>query len=194
MTSEGFEPRLRILFAGHLVDAPGRASPRFPERATGAAALRIGQALAMLDAGPADLGLTQGGAGGDLLFAQCALARGMEVQLLQPFEEPRFVAASVASRGPRWLALYQELRARLPPGRPILAAPAMLGALKAGEDAWERCNRWLIDFALAGGAARMVLMALWDGAAAEGPGGTAHMVELVEQRGGRIVWIDTRTL
>ena len=194
MTSTTQAPRLRILFAGHLVDAPGRDPPRFPESMTGAAGARIEEELTALGAGKGDLGLTQGAAGGDLLFARCVLARGMELQLLQPFEEARFVEESVASRGPAWLTLYNIIKGQLRPDRPILAAPAVLGNLKDGENEWERCNRWLIDVALSDGAARMALMVLWNGARGDGPGGTANMVERVGKQGCRMIWIDTRTL
>lgn len=194
MASKPPGPPRCIVFAGHRVDAPGRVPARFPEHLAQAAASRIGQELATLDAGPADLALTQGAAGGDLLFAECALMRGMRLRFMQPFDEPRFVSESVASRGERWVARYDSVKARVRPKTPILSALTVLGQLKDGEDAWERCNRWLITQALAGGAERMVLIALWDGGGADGPGGTAQMVEMAAQSGGKVVWIDTRTL
>lgn len=187
-------PRQSIMFAGHLVDAPERTPPRFPERMTGAAAQRIAQELEALQADGSDLGLTQGAAGGDILFAECALARGMPLQLLQPFDEPRFLRESVACRGDDWVRRYHGIRAQLDPARPVLAPPRVLGPLRGGEDPYERCNRWLSDTALAQGPARMTLIVLWDGSGGDGPGGTAHMVGHVRQQGGRVVWIDTRTL
>ncbi len=187
-------PRRSIMFAGHLVDAPDRTPPRFPERMTGAAAQRIAQELEALQTDGRDLGLTQGAAGGDILFAECALARGMPLQLLQPFDEPHFLQESVVCRGDDWLRRYRSVRAQLDPARPVLAAPQVLGLLGEGEDAYERCNRWLSDTALAQGPARMILIVLWDGGGGDGPGGTAHMVGHVRQQGGRVIWIDTRTL
>ena len=76
----------------------------------------------------------------------------------------------------------------------MLAAARVLGPLRDGEDASERCNRWLTDAAMAHGPARMALIVLWDGGGGDGPGSTAHMVEHVRQQGGRVIWIDTRTL
>ena len=66
-------PRQTILFTGHMVDAPGRATPRFPATRIDAAARRIAAALDDIGAGPEDLALTQGAAGGDLLFAEACL-------------------------------------------------------------------------------------------------------------------------
>ncbi len=60
-----WQPRRVILFSGHRVDEPGRATPRFPLDKVPIAAAAIGQALQRIDAGPDDLALTQGASGGD---------------------------------------------------------------------------------------------------------------------------------
>lgn len=183
-----------ILFTGHIVDRPGRTPPRFPPSAVPSAAARIADALASLDAGPSDLALTQGAAGGDLLFIEAAQARGVPVQLLQPFDEARFLAESVLPHGEAWLARYAAARARLGADHPVLAAPAVLGDLAAGDDAYERCNRWLLATALAQHGAGLSLIALWDGAGGDGPGGTAHLVRTVGEQAGRVIVIAPQSL
>lgn len=188
--------RQAVVFTGHIVDLPGRTPPRFPPSMVPAAAARIATALAALDAGTGDLALTQGAAGGDLLFIEAAQACGMPVQLLQPFAEAQFLAASVLPHGEAWLARYAAMRARLDASHPILAAPAVLGALPEGADTYERCNQWLLDHARsqAGSTAGVRLIALWNGAGGDGPGGTAHMVRTVRAQGGLVTVIDTRSL
>lgn len=191
---------LVLLFTGHVVDRPGRTPPRFTEAMVPAAAARIAATLAGLEAGANDLALTQGSAGGDLLFIAAAQQRGVPVQLLQPFAEAQFVASSVMPHGEAWLARYAAMRARLDAAHPILAAPAVLGELPAGADAYERCNQWLLDHAQAQAQARtqaqaqVHLIALWNGAGGDGPGGTAHMVRTVRAQGGLVTVIDTRSL
>ena len=91
-------PRQVILFAGHLVDAPGREPPRFPESAVPQAKRWIESVLETLDADASDLAYTQGACGGDLLFTEACQARAVPVQWLQPFDEPEFIARSVAIR------------------------------------------------------------------------------------------------
>ena len=76
---------------------------------------------------------------------------------------------------------------------PARLAPAELPDPDAG-DAFERCNRWLLDTALGSGSGRMHLISLWNGAAGDGPGGTAHMMDEARRRGGEVTWIDTRRL
>lgn len=189
-------PRQVLLFTGHVVDRPGRTPPRFPEARVPAAAARIAAVLAGLDAGAQDLALTQGSAGGDLLFIAAAQQRDVPVQLLQPFAEAQFVASSVMPHGEAWLARYAAMRTRLDAAHPILAAPAVLGELPPGADAYERCNQWLLDHARAHarGEAGVHLIALWNGDGGDGPGGTAHMVRTVRAQGGQVTVIDTRSL
>ncbi|MHB1375394.1 MAG: hypothetical protein ACYC5W_12915 [Thauera sp.] len=196
-------PRRVILFAGHMVDAPERPTPRFPPALAPAAAARITAALGELDAGPGDLGLTQGAAGGDLLFAEAALARGMDLRFLQPFGEDEFIARSVrpVCDGEAWVTRYRTLAARLPlpPQRMPAAAAGGTAAEEAAEQAdddnpFERCNRWLLDSALACGGERVWLLCLWDGQGGDGAGGTAHMVREVQRCHGHVIHIDSRAL
>lgn len=183
-------PRQVFVFTGHLMDAPGRPQPRFTPAMEPAAAARIAQVLDDEGAGPQDLGLTQGAAGGDLLFAEACIARGVALRLLLPKPEAEFIEASLRSvlLGEDWVARYRAVCAALagPPQQPA-PADASTG------DPYERCNRLLLDTAWARQPQAVCLIALWDGQ--DGPaGGTAHMVERMRERGGRVVWIDTRTL
>lgn len=187
-------PRRVFLFSGHMVDAPDRAQPRFPPAAVPAAARRIAEVLQAHGAGPGDLALSQAAAGGDLLFLEACLARGVHCRVLLPFGEEEFVERSVlpASGGAQWRERYGAVRAALAEAPRVMADA--LGPLPPGEDPFERANRWLLDTALAWGARRLCFVCLWDGAGGDGPGGTAHMVREVRQRGGEVVWIDVRAL
>jgi len=187
-------PRQVILFTGHMVDAPGRAVARFPAARVPEAGRRIAAALAEIDAGPADVALTQGAAGGDLLFAEACLARAVPLRLFLPLHESEFVAKSLlpVTDGATWHARFQAVVARL--GQPPSEAPAVLGALAAGEDAFVRGNLWLLDRALAFGAERLRCICLWDGGGGDGPGGTRHLVDAVCAAGGTVLRIDPASL
>ena len=178
MTSAGATGALRqaILFTGHMVDAPDRPLPRFPSVLVPAAARRI----------------TQGAAGGDLLFAEACLARGVPLRLLLPLCEREFVAASLlpVQDGSAWHARFRAVLARL--DRAPSEAPQELGALADGEDPFVRGNLWLLASARA--AERLCCICLWDGGGGDGPGGTGHLVETVREAGGTVLRIDTRTL
>lgn len=187
-------PRQTILFTGHMVDAPDRPLPRFPASQVDAAARRIGAALDELGAGAKDLALTQGAAGGDLLFAEACLARAVPLRLLLPLAESEFVAASLLPvvDGAAWHARFRAVAARL--DEAPSEAPRVLGALSAGEDPYVRANLWLLESALAFGAERLRCICLWDGGGGDGPGGTRHLVEAVRAAGGRVLRIDPKSL
>ena len=187
-------PRQTILFTGHMVDAPDRATPRFPATRIDAAAHRIAAALDEIGAGPQDLALTQGAAGGDVLFAEACLARAVPLRLLLPLTEREFVAASLLPvvDGAAWHARFRAVVERL--DEPPREAPVALGPLAPGDDAFVRANRWLLESALAFGSARPICICLWDGGGGDGPGGTRHLVDAVRGAGGRVVRIDSRLL
>ncbi|HRP98140.1 MAG TPA: hypothetical protein PL143_18030 [Rhodocyclaceae bacterium] len=187
-------PRQVFLFSGHMVDAPGRATPRFPADKVPQAARRIAAALDAFAAGPPDLALAQGASGGDILFLEACRARGVHIRLMLPFPEPEFIACSIlpASDGPRWRERYRAVRHTLAEPPTIMTdAPARD---EDGRGPFERCNLWLLETALSWGVARLRFICLWDGTAGDGPGGTAFMVDEVRRRGGHVTWIDTRTL
>lgn len=185
-----------ILFSGHMVDAPDRATPRFPPACVPAAGQRIAAALDQLQAGPDDLGLTQGAAGGDLLFAEAALARGMALQFLQPFGEAEFIERSVrpVCDGDDWVARYRAVAARLASAPQVMSAPGARTTCDLDDNPFERCNRWLLDTALACGGEHVWLLCLWDGQGGDGAGGTAHMVGEVQRHHGHVIHIDCRQL
>lgn len=185
-------PRQVFLFSGHIMDAPDRPAPRFPPAREAHAAARIAEALDALDAGPADIGYTQGAAGADLLFAEAALQRGVHMQLLLPFEVDEFVRRSVlpAAHGERWRQRFDAVLARLDHPPRIMTREAAAGGIDAAvANPFERCNLWLLDTALAWGAGRLKLVCLWNGEGGDGAGGTAHMVAETRQRGGEVIRI-----
>jgi len=185
-----WSPRKAVLFSGHMIDAPGREKPRFPPDKEPIAARAIASALADLDVGPGDLSICGGACGGDLLFAEAALARGARLELYIPFEEPAFLEKSVDFAGGDWRARFFAAKAR----GVLFVAPRELGPPQEGEDPYERNNRWMMDAALRFGADKVDFVCLWNGEGGDGPGGTKHMMEEVRQRGGRAQWLDTTKL
>ena len=185
-----WSPRKVVLFSGHMIDAPGREKPRFPPDKEPVAARAIASALADLDVGPGDLSICGGACGGDLLFAEAALARGARLELYIPFEEPTFLENSVDFAGGDWRARFFAAKAR----GVLHVAPRELGPPQEGEDPYERNNRWMMDAALRFGADKVDFVCLWNGEGGDGPGGTKHMMEEVRSKGGRTTWLDTTKL
>jgi hypothetical protein len=179
-----------------MIDARNRERPRFPPDKEPIAAQAIASALDDAGAGPADVGITEGACGGDLLFAEALLERGARLELRLPFDEATFLRKSVTFEKPpsplpdRWLERF--LRARSQAN--VLEMPQVLGATAEGESAYERCNLWMLDEAFSAGADKVHFICLWDGGGGDGPGGTRHMVDAVRARGGEVRWLDVTKL
>jgi tetratricopeptide (TPR) repeat protein len=189
-----FVPRQVLLFSGHMIDAPDRETPRFPSSMEAAAAREIGAAIDALGAAARDLAISQCAAGGDLLFLEAALARGLRCQVMLPFEEPEYIERSIlpSDHGAAWRERWFAVRARL--ADPVRVMPVDLGRGPSGTSPYERCNDWLTHTALAWGPDKVRFICLWNGGGGDGPGGTQHMLDEVKRRTGRVRWIDTRTL
>ena len=63
--------------------------------------------------------------------------------------------------------------------------PDERGAAPEGVSVHDRCNRRMLYSALSWGLARACFITLWNGEKGDGPGGTQHMVELVNKLTGR---------
>ena len=121
-------PRKVVLFSGHMIDAPGRAKPRFPPDKEPIAAEAIAGALADLHIGPDELCICGGACGGDLLFAEAALARSALIEIYIPFEEPTFLEKSVDFADSDWRARFFAAKAR----SALHVAPLELGPTPRG--------------------------------------------------------------
>jgi hypothetical protein len=185
-------PRKVVLFSGHMIDAPGRDKPRFPASKEPVAAEAIAELLdsAGIGAGAGDLAICGGACGGDLLFAEAALARGTALELYIPFDEPAFLAESVDFADADWRARFLAAKARAT----LHVAPDELGPLVHGDNPYERNNMWMLDAAVRFGPDKLVFICLWNGKGGDGPGGAKHLMDEAARRTSRVYWLDTTKL
>jgi hypothetical protein len=61
-------------------------------------------------------------------------------------------------------------------------------------DIWQRSNLWMLHNALFLSRDHLTLIALWNGATGDGPGGTEDMVNRAKMRGATFVHLDARKL
>jgi tetratricopeptide (TPR) repeat protein len=192
---EQWQPRQVFLFSGHIIDATDQATPSFPNDKSGIAAEKIAEVLSALGASKDDLALTQGAAGGDILFAEACAKLGVRIQLLQPFPEAEFIQRSILlfEEGDSWRARYYTLKAQLKD--PPRCMPDALGDIPEEDmNPYERCNLWLLYTALAWGIDKVRFICLWNGEGADDRGSTAQMYQEVNKRTGQVIWLDTRKL
>lgn len=102
---EALKPPAVGVFTGHMIDAPGRASPRFPASREAEIRAAIEREIDSLDL---KIGYSSAACGGDLLFIEAMLARGAEVNIVLPFAKVDFLATSVAFAGGGWVARFES--------------------------------------------------------------------------------------
>jgi hypothetical protein len=186
-----------ILFTGHQIDTPGRKDPRFPaeKESIARAAIRAAVAKEIQEYGSA-VGMAGAASGGDILFHEVCEELGVTTRLLLALPPEAYVTESVAPAGPDWVRRFYALRARFP-AAPILARtqdpPGWMGH-RDDYSIWKRNNLWLLFEALAAGSKNMTLIALWNGKAGDGPGGTAHMIQIAKSRGAETRVLDTNAI
>lgn len=186
----GQPPENIVLFSGHMIDAPGRTTPRFPADKEPIAAAAIANTLAGIGVTQGDLAICGGACGGDLLFAEACLARDMRLEIYIPFDESTFLANSVDFAGGKWHDRYLAAKSRAT----LHVMPDALGPLPAGEDAYERNNRWMLESAARFGDKKIAFISLWNGQGGDGPGGTHHLMEVARRKTARVYWLDTKKL
>lgn len=183
-------PRTVLLFSGHMVDAPRRQTPRFPPDKEPIARKAIEDAVSRSGAAAGDLAICGGACGGDLLFAEACLARGLRLELSLPFDRSSFLAKSVDFAGADWRDRFLAVSSQAA----VHIMPDELGPPPADRDPYARNNAWMLQRATRFGLEALAFICLWNGEAGDGPGGTAALVQHVRQMTDRIDWLNTKSL
>lgn len=188
------EPRLVFLFSGHMIDAPDREERRFPneEEIIEKAAKAIAGKLDEIGPGPGDLALCGGACGGDLLFAEACLKKGLRLEVRIPFAEPKFIKNSVSFAGDVWRDRFFSVKAN--ENTKLLIMHEELGLPPPGVNMYARNNLWQLFSALAWGPEKIRFICLWNRKGGDGPGGTQHMHDTVLKHSGQVYILDTNEL
>lgn len=161
-----------LVFAGHMIDQPGRPKPRFPP----ALEERVRREIAdRLRRHPAKIGYSGAACGSDILFLEEMQRQGAEVQVVLPFPRDEFQKASVdilpgANWGKRFKRVLEQAA-----GVSVASEHRASGSAVA----YEYSN--LIQTGLARLRAQMldselIPLVVWDGRPGDGAGGTASLV------------------
>ncbi len=165
-------PRIGV-FSGHMFDQPGRKEPRFPYALQEALRRDLREQLQRLNV---QVGYSSLACGGDMLFTECLLERGGEVNIALPFRKDDFRRASVdiipeAHFGERFDQILRNA-----------ATVTVLSELGDAGDgaAYDYCNQTLSGLALLKSrflGMDVVPMVLWDEKPGGGRGGTQSFVD-----------------
>jgi hypothetical protein len=174
-----------------MVDAPNRATPRFPpcHEALARNAIEHSVASHAKDRSAGSIRAFAGlSAGGDIIFHEvCRGTFGIDTAIVLPFSPDRFLQTSVEYAGAGWPDRFWLLWQTTPQARRY-----DLG-LSDSAYPYTICNMKIVELAQSEG--NVHLIALWDGrASGDGPGGIGDLVNYVKQNAGQVDIIDTKQL
>jgi tetratricopeptide repeat protein len=191
-------PQRVLLFTGHMIDTPEREEPRFPPDKVEVAKENIAKAIAAEQqvAGQIAYGVAGCANGGDILFHQVCEAMGIPTRIFLALPRELYIRESVAPAGPQWVEEFHRL-VRSHPVRVLCETKDLPRWLqdKPNYNIWQRNNLWNLHNALAAaGGENVTVIALWNGASGDGPGGTADMIQKAQERGAKTIVLDTRRI
>ena len=189
-------PRV-ILFTGHRIDAPDRRKPRFPsDKEDQGRAMILAAVSEVKKQTTGELFAISGGAcGGDILFHEVCEQLDIPSQMYLVLPKSEYIKKSVADGGPDWVERFNRLFEQKQP-KILSGSDELPRWLRAKKDysIWQRSNLWMLHSALAISNDHLTLIALWNGEAGDGPGGTEDMVQRAQDRGATFIHLDARKL
>jgi class 3 adenylate cyclase/tetratricopeptide (TPR) repeat protein len=165
-------PRV-VVFAGHMIDQPGRPTPRFPDYLTSKVYQKIADTLERLDA---RIGFASAACGSDILFLEAMLKRAGEINIILPHFKEDFIKSSVSlipgsDWGHRFEAVLEQASQVIIASENRASGNAMV---------YEYANLLLDGLAILRAKmldTELIPLVVWDGGAGDGPGGTSSLVQ-----------------
>jgi class 3 adenylate cyclase len=182
-------PRVSV-FAGHMIDQPGRVSPRFPPPLEGVVREALREKLNRFDVG---FGFSSAACGADLIFLEALMERGGEAHVVLPCDRQQFLRDSVQIvPSASWEDRFLDVLAR---AREVVVVSGQ--KLSEGSVSYDYANEIMVGLAIIRAeqlGTELKPIAAWDGTPGDGGGGTASNVELWKKLGYSVDWIDLRLL
>jgi class 3 adenylate cyclase len=182
-------PRVAV-FVGHMVDRPGRATPRFPSAIEPAVYRAIQERLRKIDA---RVGYASAACGCDILFHEAVQEGDGEINVMLPYDQDLFVRDSVdIIPGAQWGERFARVL-----GRAVQVVMASNQKMEGGSVSYDYANLVLHGLASVRAAeleTDLVGLAVWDGREGDGPGGTASSVQRWKNLGLSVEIIDLREI
>jgi class 3 adenylate cyclase len=174
-----------VVFAGHMIDRPGRNPPRFPPQLEEAVRLSLRHKLKDLNVG---LGYASAACGSDIIFLETLLELGGEAHIVLPYNQSQFLEDSVEiAPGSSWRQRFESVLERA--SEVLVASEQRM----EGGVPFEYANLLLHGLASIRAEqleTEMIPLAVWDCKQGDGGGGTASIVEHWQSVGHEVEVID----
>jgi class 3 adenylate cyclase/tetratricopeptide (TPR) repeat protein len=178
-----------VVFAGHMIDRPERATPRFPPQLELRVHASIRDRLKKLNAG---VGYASAACGSDIMFLETLIEAGGEAHVVLPYNQKQFMEDSVEIiPDTDWGARCEQMLRR---ATDVLVASEQR---MEGGVPFEYTNLLLHGLASIRAEqleTELIPLVVWDGQRGDGPGGTASVVEHWQELGYRVEVIDLTEL
>ncbi len=186
-----------FVFEGYTVDPDGSRRNLFPADKEEQVRKAISDVLDKYNADGNDLAFTAGlSCGTEIIFAELCAERGIKVEAHLPLADAGYVREFVSPGGDAWVERFYQTR-----NHPLVDEKYQyehLGAPKAGDDIYERNNRWTLYSSLIFGIDKVRLIAFWNGKSTEEDDRDTrlvkYMVDLMRDTGGIIEQINPEKL
>jgi len=178
-----------FLFSGYLLNGRDDGG-KFPAKLEDDIRKEIESVLENYNADSDDLAITAGmAAGGDLVFIETCVDRGIPVGTHMPVPEPTYVRDYVSPAGDEWVERFYKMR-----NHPLVDEyyqSELVGDPRPGDDPFERNNRWALYSAMMRGMDNLRLIALFDDKrgdihATRDAHLVKHMIDLMRDAGGQV--------
>jgi hypothetical protein len=187
-----------IVCSGHMIDQPDRTQPRFPPSKENLVRDRILEHLQRWGIGAGDLAICGGAQGSDILFAECCVELGAQIQLLIPLTQEDFLRRSVHLEGADWESRYFALTRH-----PHISTYFQEDFFKefpeeicSIDNVFARNNLWMIETAQQNAqSGHLFAILVWDEKeTGDGPGGTSDFEQRIRQSHGTVAVINPTKL
>ena len=101
-----FAPPNVVAFSGHMIDQPGRDTPRFPPEIETHIKESIRNSIRTCNA---RIGYSSLSCGSDIIFVETMIEEGGEVNIWLPFQVDDFIKTSIAFAGPAWINRFNKI-------------------------------------------------------------------------------------
>jgi class 3 adenylate cyclase/tetratricopeptide (TPR) repeat protein len=165
------------VFSGHMLDGPGRETPRFQAADINRVQSEINR---FFDSKRIGITYSSAACGSDILFLEEAIRRGVESIIVLPFPPEEFKRSSVSFAGPDWERRFDKVIASASNVINLDDDPSAPGAI-----AFTYTNRYLDGAAMLRAralATEVCCLAVWDGSPPLCAGGTSEIVTHWQQR------------
>lgn len=166
-----------VMFAGHMIDSPGRSLHRFPPEREEEVREAIRAYLRKVRPG---FGYSSAACGADLIFCECLLEMDAKVHLVLPCPVDAFKRQSVSFGGPEWERRFHAVLGCAATSLIVNSSDfSANGDSRAAATGLVYTNRIITGLAVLQAQAldfELKALAVWDGKPGEGDGGTASVV------------------